>query len=357
MASGQECLVLHPFHESIWKISKPERQWATMNGAPRILEDSGEVVSESHIGSLTMMDDQKLSFLIDNNVNLFITDPPYNLNFSYGENVKDNLAEDEYKELLLSTFRRCYELAAESASLFIIHYPEALAKIYLDLIEIGWEYRQWISWVYSSNTGHSKNKWSTSHRAILWLTKGNPHFNPRGVMQNFKNPSVGKIKDKKEQGITGVSLYDWWEIPQVKNITSEHEGYKNQIPSALIERIVLCASKPNDIVADPFSGTYSTAKTALRLGRRAWGCDINPVTRDYWPSEDHWAPRKIDSMDVQNIDASDLDPVLDVITQKRYQKVAFKLLQEASIDDLIKHIGPVNGPRVFEALHNQNWQE
>ena len=242
-----------------------------MNGAPRILEDSGEVVSESHIGSLTMMDDQKLSLLIGNKVNLFITDPPYNLNFSYGENVKDNLAEEEYKELLLSTFRRCYELAAESASLFIIHYPEALAKIYLDLIEIGWEYRQWISWVYSSNTGHSKNKWSTSHRAILWLTKGKPHFNPRGVMQNFKNPSVGKIKDKKKQGITGVSLYDWWEIPQVKNITSEHEGYKNQIPSALIERIVLCASKPNDIVARSIFWDLFYCKNSIEVRSKGLG--------------------------------------------------------------------------------------
>ena len=180
-----------------------------------ILKTSGEVAAESHLGSLCELNDSELNFLINEKVNLFITDPPYNLNFNYGEDVKDNLSEEKYEELLLTTFKRCYELAEDSASLFIIHYPEALAKIYLDLIEIGWEYRQWISWVYSSNTGHSKNKWSTSHRAILWLTKGEPHFNPRAVTQNFKNPSVGKIKDKKDQRITGVSLYDWWAIPQV----------------------------------------------------------------------------------------------------------------------------------------------
>ncbi|WP_327032580.1 site-specific DNA-methyltransferase [Metamycoplasma hyosynoviae] len=47
--------------------------------------------------------------------------------------------------------------------------------------------------------------------------------------------------------------------------------HSTQKPLALLERIILACSKPNDIILDPFSGTATTAHTAKMLGRNYIG--------------------------------------------------------------------------------------
>ena len=314
--------------------------------------DGDGVVASVMVGSLNTMSDEEVALPNGEKIRVFITDPPYNLDFDYGDEVDDNLTEEEYKQLLLSTFKRCFEVADDHASLFIIHYTEALAKIFNELIEIGWEFRQFIPWVYSSNTGHSGNKWSTSHREILWLTKGKPHFYSRGVMQRFKNPTAESVKKKIAEGITGVALYDWWVIQQVKNVNKEYSGYKNQIPRELLRRIILCASKPGDWVADPFSGTYSTVKTALENDRRGWGCDLNSQTEKFWPDEGLWNPREVDPP-LPNVDSSGLDDILDLITPDHLARATLRLFKSASKNDLIKAVGKKNGPRIWDALNTK----
>ena len=46
-------------------------------------------------------------------------------------------------------------------------------------------------------------------------------------------------------------------------------------PPALIEPCILAGSRPGDIVLDPFMGSGTTAATALNLGRRYLGCELN----------------------------------------------------------------------------------
>jgi adenine-specific DNA-methyltransferase len=316
------------------------------------IEVDGEEVAISNCGSISDDASGEMIYPQDGKIKLFFTDPPYNIGFKYGGGVNDNLSEQEYEDLLIDTFTQCYLKGHENSHLFILHYPEPLAKIYNKLIEIGWQFRQWITWVYPSNTGHSENKWSTSHRTILWLTKGQPHFNSRGVSQNFKNPDVPVIQEKIKQNITGVALYDWWNIPQVKNVNSEHKGYKNQIPEELIRRVILCTTEPGDWVGDPFSGTFSTSRTALKYGRKGWGCDINPITVEYWPKKEDYESRERDGP-MPNCDSSIIDPILRFITKQKFDKVAFKLLSEATKEDLFRLVGPSNGPRIFEFFHRQ----
>jgi hypothetical protein len=55
---------------------------------------------------------------------------------------------------------------------------------------------------------------------------------------------------------------------------------KNQLPEALVERLIAYSSKPGDIVLDPFLGGFTSARVALRMGRKAWGFEINPSAYD-----------------------------------------------------------------------------
>ena len=48
-----------------------------------------------------------------------------------------------------------------------------------------------------------------------------------------------------------------------------------QLPAFLIERL----SDPGDVVLDPMAGSGTTLVEAVRLGRRAIGCDIDPLAR------------------------------------------------------------------------------
>jgi site-specific DNA-methyltransferase (adenine-specific) len=56
---------------------------------------------------------------------------------------------------------------------------------------------------------------------------------------------------------------------------AEYENHPTQKPIALLERIIKASSNPNDIVLDPFSGTFTTSYVAKKLGRRSIGIEIN----------------------------------------------------------------------------------
>tara|TARA_B100000614_G_C14477335_1_gene465180 strand:- start:279 stop:998 length:720 start_codon:yes stop_codon:yes gene_type:complete len=219
-----------------------------------------------------------------NPIKLFLTDPPYNIGHDYGP-VDDNRPENEYHEMLEEVFDTCYDLADDNSSLVIIHYPEALAKMW-PILTKKWRFHQWITWVYPSNIGHSKSKWTNASRAILWLVKGNPDFYGDRVTQPYKNPTDKRIKKLIESGKTGTNLYNWWEINMCKNVSRDKKDYANQIPEELLRRVILCTTNEEDWVADPFAGTFSTCSTAISLDRNAWGCDLNPRVAAWIPTQE-----------------------------------------------------------------------
>ena len=57
-----------------------------------------------------------------------------------------------------------YEAAADSAHFFMIHYPEAIAEMWSMIMETGWKFRQWLTWVYPSNIGMSNRAWTRASR-------------------------------------------------------------------------------------------------------------------------------------------------------------------------------------------------
>jgi len=51
--------------------------------------------------------------------------------------------------------------------------------------------------------------------------------------------------------------------------------FKPQLPRFFIDRLTV----PGDIVYDPFMGRGTTLIEAALLGRRPYGCDVNPLSR------------------------------------------------------------------------------
>ena len=80
----------------------------------------------------------------------------------------------------------------------------------------------------------------------------------------------GKVPGKKLYMGKGVRCRDVWvDIPSLQG--SESIGYSTQKPQALLERIVKASSNKNDLLADFFCGSGTTAAVAEKLGRK-WIC-------------------------------------------------------------------------------------
>ena len=68
------------------------------------------------------------------------------------------------------------------------------------------------------------------------------------------------------EGKTGAKLYDWWNIPQVKNVSKEKTNHPCQIPEEVIRRIITLTAQKNDLIIDVFGGSGTTSKVAKELG-------------------------------------------------------------------------------------------
>ncbi len=74
---------------------------------------------------------------------------------------------------------------------------------------------------------------------------------------------------------SGPAPRDWFIRPFLNQAAGEREDYPTQKNSSVVERFVLAASDPGDIVLDSFIGSGTAAAVAQKLGRRWIGCDIN----------------------------------------------------------------------------------
>jgi DNA modification methylase len=216
---------------------------------------------------------------IEGEVQTWIMDPPYNINYDYGNNFDDNLDTCDYNKFIHSLALEMRLKSKESSSFFLIHYPEDAARLLPHIESTGWVLNQWISWVYPTNFGMSKKRFTKAHRAVLWfkVDVGEPKFNHR-IKGEYKDPKDKRIKKQIEAG-NKPALLDWMEINLVKKGSHEHVGYFNQIPKKLLEILILNTTDEGDLVADPCAGSGSTIKTAILNNRKGWGCDINPVSK------------------------------------------------------------------------------
>lgn len=213
-------------------------------------------------------------------VDLVFTDPPYNIGVNYGK-YKDNLTTEEYMLISRKWWEGCYRVLRQTGSIYVLHYPDVCSKWLSFLEEIGFIYRKWISWIYSSNIGHSKTNYTTAHRTILFMTKSDNYtFNSLADPQPYKNLNDKRIKERIKNGHIGITPYDWWNIELVKNTSKEKTEWKNQIPLDLVERIIKISSNEGDVVLDPFMGSGTTAVAANINKRKYIGFDIDPKSKE-----------------------------------------------------------------------------
>ena len=238
-----------------------------------------------------------LPTLLDDSIDLIITDPPYNQGLNYGPYYNDRLPWPEFYKINKVWLKEVARILKSNGSFYLISYPEINARL-LPFIEdeLGLKLRRWITWHYPTNIGHSKKNFTRSQRAILFFTKDKKDytFNKGSIIQPYKNPEVKRIKEKIKNGSKGRGAYDLLEVLDLvelnqytmdvldinllKNVSKDRFDGKHpcQLPLGLLRIFVKASSNKNDIILDPFAGTFTLSAVAKELGRNSVGIEINP---------------------------------------------------------------------------------
>ena len=110
-----------------------------------------------------------------------------------------------------------------------------------------------------------KNGWAISKEKMEQWDKEDRLYFPKS--------KDGRIQRKRYlDELKGKPVSDFWDdIGQVASQSHERLGYPTQKPEALLERIIKASSNEDDLVADFFCGSGTTAAVAEKLGRR-WIC-------------------------------------------------------------------------------------
>ena len=221
-------------------------------------------------------------------VDLIISDPPYGidgdkLNKHYNRNegfVLDGYVEipkEEYAGFSRDWIAEAERILKPGGSIYIVSGYTNLVHVLNALSETNLVEVNHIIWKFNFGV-YTKTKYISSHYHLLFYRKP-------GKKHTFNTFSRYSDAEHEERG--GSSNYrdreDVWIINReykpgkLKN--------KNELPVALLKKMIQYSSNEGDLVCDMFLGSFSTAKVAIGLNRRAIGFEVSKVAFEYQSKE------------------------------------------------------------------------
>lgn len=208
-------------------------------------------------------------------VHLAFADPPYNIGYVY-DKYEDDLPDTQFVAWCRAWMGGIQRLLTRDGSFYLAIGDEFAADLRIVGRELGFTLRNWIIWHYSFGQ-HMKAKFGRSHIHIFYFTKNAKQFVFNSDNLRYPSARHTEYQDLRADPRGRVLNDVWMDIPRVCGTFKERAGFHGcQLPEALLTRIILASSRPDDIVFDPFLGTGTTAVAAKRLGRRYVGIDLSP---------------------------------------------------------------------------------
>jgi site-specific DNA-methyltransferase (adenine-specific) len=206
-------------------------------------------------------------------------DPDYNVGINYaGKNYTKEW--EKYIEWYIQLTKECMRVLKPTGNLFMINYPKQNAYLRVKFLdEVAYDIQDYV-WVYNTNVGHSKRRFTTAHRSILHATKSkNNHFYKEHVAQPYQNPNDKRIKKRISEGHKGRMPYSWLYFDLVKNVSKDKTFHAAQIPLPLVELLIKATTKEQDDIFILFGGSGSEIVLCQELKRNFVSCEIHP---DYY---------------------------------------------------------------------------
>jgi len=231
-------------------------------------------------------------------LHLSFVDPPFNQGKDYRD-FDDNQSSDAYWTWMRRVLSLLRDATAPGGWVYFMQREKNAEFVLQALREAGWNFRNLIVWKKKTSAVPCNNKFGLNYQIIATAIKGDA---ARAFNRLRISPPLPP--NYKQARADGMYVTDIWD--DIRELTSGYYAgaealrdaagerfHKQQSPLALLARIILASSNPDDVVFDPFAGTGTTLAAAALLNRRAVGVEIDAVNVDC-VKERIARPRRID---------------------------------------------------------------
>lgn len=267
---------------------------------------------------------ERLAELADDSVDLSVYSPPFAGLYIYSASPRDlgnsaTLEEffEHYNFVIRELFRatkpgrisavHCAEVATTKAT----HGETGLYDLPGDVIrahiEAGWTYH---GRIYVDKDPQAQAI-RTKSLALLFVTKNRDSSKSRPAIGDtlliFRKP--GDADPPISTDVTNEEWIEWarpvWlGIRETRTLNvaiareDDDERHLHPLQLDFIERCVRLWSNKGDLIVSPFAGVGSEVYTAVRLGRRGWGCELKPT---YWQTSVRYLRELDDERDAPSL--------------------------------------------------------
>ena len=192
-------------------------------------------------------------------IDCVITDPPYLISYKTNHR-KDKehkfckaIANDDNPQLISDVIERLYKVMKEDTALYMFCGSDKV-DFFKQELEKYFQVKNIIVWDKGNHTaGDLEAQFGKQYEFVIYANKGRAKFND-GVMR----------------------YTDIWRIPREVGTNQIHQ---NQKPIDIISRMLKIHTKENDLVLDPFMGSFTTAVACHKLKRKFIGAELD---KEYW---------------------------------------------------------------------------
>jgi modification methylase len=213
-------------------------------------------------------------------VDLVFADPPYNLQLQGDLKRPDDSRVDAvddawdkfasfsaYDDFTSAWLAACRRVMKPTATLWVI-------GSYHNIFRVGAILQDLRFWILNDVVWRKLNpmpnfrgrRFTNAHETLIWAAR---EVGGKGYTFNYEALKAGN---------DGVQMRSDWTIALCTGEERLKAGngkklHPTQKPEALLARVILASSRPDDLVLDPFCGTGTTGAVAKRLGRRFIGIE------------------------------------------------------------------------------------
>jgi modification methylase len=243
--------------------------------APRVrsrVNESGRILIGDCIAEMARLPAQS--------VDLVFADPPYNLqlqgDLKRPDDSRVDAVDDDwdkfasfsaYDDFTRAWLTACRRLMKPAATLWVIGSYHNIFRVGTILQDLRFWILNDVVWRKSNPMPNFRGRrFTNAHETLIWAAR---EAGGKGYTFNYEALKAGN-DDVQVRSDWTVALCTGEERLKAGNGKKLHPTQK---PEALLARVILASSRPDDLVLDPFCGTGTTGAVAKRLGRRFIGIE------------------------------------------------------------------------------------
>lgn len=214
-------------------------------------------------------------------VSMIYSDPVYNISVDYdggiggkkdyGGNVNDTRSYEEYKKFLKDSMEA--GLAVSNKDTHVFYWCD---QVYIGVVQdlyrsLSIANKRVCLWLKNNQNPVPTVAFNKVYEPVVYGVRGKPHLSNIQNLNEVLNKELSTGNELLEE------INDIWMAKRLSAKDYEHATSK---PPQLHEKAIKRCTKPNDIILDSFLGSGSTLIAGESLGRRVYGCELEPAFCD-----------------------------------------------------------------------------